>query len=331
MEVYIVTGGAGFIGSHFIRHLMKKNKESLIINIDKLTYAGNLKNLEDIQAERNYVFIHEDISNAEAIKQIFAKFSPAYVVNFAAESHVDRSIADAVPFITTNIAGTQVLLQASLSCNIRKYVQISTDEVYGPLEPGAEPFKEDSSLKPSSPYAASKGAADLLVHSYNKTFGLPMNIIRSSNNYGTHQYSEKLIPLLIRNYRLGKPLPLYGDGTNTREWLHVKDYCRAIDMVLHEGRNGEVYNVGTGDERQNLEIAELLLALLMELSKEKRVLTKARAELIEFVEDRKGHDKRYASNWDKIKKELGWMPRLHFDEGLRETVEWYLERGLLKV
>lgn len=323
MEVYIVTGGAGFIGSHFIRHLFANKKAITVINIDKLMYAGNLKNLDDISDNYKYCFIQEDISNYEAMAGIFAKYRPAYVVNFAAESHVDRSIIDPSPFIKTNITGTQALLQACLANKVEKYLQVSTDEVYGSLKDDDRPFTEDSTLNPSSPYAASKAAADLLVGSYHKTYGLPVNIIRCTNNYGTHQYPEKLIPFLIKNYCLGKRLPLYGDGMNSREWLYVKDNCKAIDLVLHNSEAGQIYNVGSGIEKRNLEIARLILTMIK--SDQQGALTEH--ERISFVEDRKGHDRRYAVNSDKIRKELGWMPQASFEEALNDTVRWYFQEG----
>lgn len=325
MEVYIITGGAGFIGSHFIRHLFAHRKAITVINIDKLTYAGNLKNLEDMEKERYYCFIQADISDQQAIAGIYAKYQPDYIVNFAAESHVDRSILDPAPFIKTNVMGTQTLLHAALAHNIKKFLQVSTDEVYGPLGPEDRPFSEDSPLLPSSPYAASKASADLLVKSYYKTFGLPVNIVRCTNNYGTHQHPEKLIPALIKNYRLKKSLPLYGDGQNSREWLFVGDCCRAIDVVLHKGSPGQTYNIGSGVEKKNIETARLLLSILQELSPERKLLSEHIE--IQFVEDRKGHDRRYAVKWDKIRQELGWLPCGDFEGALKNTLNWYLREG----
>lgn len=326
MEVYLVTGGAGFIGSHFIRHLFQTRTRLKVINVDKLTYAGNLLNLGEVAGRGDYSFVQEDISKIEVIDGIFQNYSPSYVINFAAETHVDRSIKDSFPFVKTNVLGTQALLQASLSCDIKKFLQISTDEVYGSLGLGDNPLREGSPLNPSSPYAASKGAADLLVGSYNKTYGLNTNITRCTNNYGSHQYPEKLIPLFIKNCLENRPLPLYGDGKNRRQWLHVDDHCRALDLILHQGIPGEIYNIGSGNEKENLDIARFIQRTIRDLSP--GLQKRGSYSEIEFVEDRKGHDRRYAVSWDKLREELGWFPLKPWEEGLREAIGWYLKQNI---
>jgi dTDP-glucose 4,6-dehydratase len=318
----LVTGGAGFIGSNFLLYMINKYPEYKFINLDVLTYAGNLDNLKAIKDNVNYTFIKGDICDATLIDRIFAEYSPNYIVNFAAESHVDRSITDPQIFLKTNIMGTQILLDAckahwisknedTLSSN--KYLQVSTDEVYGSL--GAEGyFTECTSLAPNSPYSASKASADMFVRAYNETFGLNVNITRCSNNYGPYQFPEKLIPLMISNALEDKELPVYGDGMNIRDWLYVEDHCRAIDLVLHKGKSGEVYNVGGHNEKANIEIVKLILK---ELGKPEG--------LIKYVKDRPGHDRRYAIDASKIKAELGWEPSVMFDEGIIRTIRWYLD------
>ncbi|MBE2940081.1 dTDP-glucose 4,6-dehydratase [Anoxybacillus flavithermus] len=308
----LITGGAGFIGSNFVNYMVKKYPNYQIINLDALTYAGNLENVKEVENEPNYRFVKGDITNRELVESLFAEGVDA-VVNFAAESHVDRSITDPGVFVRTNIQGTQVLLDAAKKYGVKKYVQISTDEVYGTLgETGY--FTETTPLAPNSPYSASKAGADLLVRAYHETYGLPVNITRCSNNYGPYHFPEKLIPLMIINALNDRPLPVYGDGLNVRDWLHVEDHCSAIDLVLHKGRNGEVYNIGGNNERKNIEVVK---AILQYLNKPE--------SLIAFVEDRLGHDRRYAIDATKIREELGWQPRYTFEEGLKKTIDWYLE------
>jgi dTDP-glucose 4,6-dehydratase len=308
----LVTGGAGFIGSNFIKYMLKRHADYQIVNLDKLTYAGNLENLKDIEDNPNYSFIKGDITDRDKVEEIF-EAGIEYVVNFAAESHVDRSIVDPGIFLKTNIIGTQILLDASRKYGIKKYLQISTDEVYGSLDETGY-FTEDTPLSPNSPYSASKASADMLTKAYHHTYGLPINITRCSNNYGPYQFPEKLIPLMIINSLHDKELPVYGDGLNVRDWLYVEDHCRAIDMVLHEGKNGEVYNIGGNNEKANIEIVKLILR---ELGKPE--------SLIKYVKDRPGHDRRYAIDSTKIQKELGWKPEYKFEEGMKKTISWYLE------
>jgi len=303
----LVTGGAGFIGSNFVHHLLQKHPENQIVVIDKLTYAGNFANLK--AAMKKIEFIRGDICNRKIVEKVAKKVD--VIINFAAESHVDRSIAEPEPFLTTNVLGTQVLLEAARRFDHEKLVQVSTDEVYGSISSGS--FKEEDPLRPSSPYAASKAAADLLVHSYLATYGLPVLITRSTNNFGPYQHPEKLIPKLIINAMSNKPLPIYGDGKNVRDWLYVVDNCEAIDLVLRKGKIGEIYNVGAGNEKMNSELPNLILK---DLGKPK--------SLIKFVKDRPGHDLRYSLNCDKIRK-LGWRAKTDFGEGIRKTIKWYKE------
>lgn len=308
----LVTGGAGFIGSNFVNYMVRTYPEYEIINLDALTYAGNLNNLKELEEKANYKFIKGDITDTELVESIFAE-KINIVVNFAAESHVDRSILDPRIFVKTNIQGTQVLLDAAKKYKIQKYVQVSTDEVYGSL--GKEGFfTEKTPLAPNSPYSASKAGADLLVRAYYETFSLPVNITRCSNNYGPFHFPEKLIPLMIINALNDKPLPVYGDGQNVRDWLHVEDHCRAIDLVIHKGVNGEVYNVGGHNERTNIQVVKAILAHLGKSE-----------SLISYVEDRLGHDKRYAIDPTKLVTTLGWEPIYTFETGLKQTIEWYLE------
>jgi len=308
----LVTGGAGFIGSNFVHYMLEQHPDYVIINMDKLTYAGNLENLQGVENRANYHFIKGDILDRELLTPLFQDGLDA-VINFAAESHVDRSIMEPDVFVKTNVLGTQVLLDLAKTYGVGKFVQISTDEVYGTL--GAEGyFTEKTPLAPNSPYSSSKAGADLLVRAYHETFGLPVNITRCSNNYGPYQFPEKLIPLMIKNALEGLPLPVYGDGSNVRDWLHVEDHCRAIDLVLHHGKSGEVYNIGGNNERTNLEIVKTIL----------RHLDKPES-LIQFVQDRPGHDKRYAIDAAKIREELGWVPKYTFDIGIKQTIDWYLE------
>ncbi|BAF60759.1 dTDP-D-glucose 4,6-dehydratase [Pelotomaculum thermopropionicum SI] len=309
---YLVTGGAGFIGSNFIIYLLTKYENCIVINLDKLTYAGCLENLAAIKDSPRYQFYKGDIADKELVGKILAGGIDV-IVNFAAESHVDRSIHDPGIFVKTNVLGTQVLLDGALKFGIKKFVQISTDEVYGSLGASGY-FREDMPLCPNSPYSASKAAADLLVHAYRHTFGLNVNITRCSNNYGPYQFPEKLIPLMITNALEDLPLPVYGDGLNVRDWLHVKDHCAAIDCVIENGRPGEVYNIGGNNEKTNLEIVKTIL----------RILGK-NENLIKFVKDRPGHDRRYAIDAGKIMKELGWMPEYSFEQGIQSTIEWYIK------
>lgn len=308
MEKILITGGAGFIGSNFVRHILNKYRDYHIINLDKLTYAGNLENLEDISGNPRYQFIQGDICDKELVDKIVKDAS--FILNFAAESHVDRSINAPRDFLQTNLNGTQNLLEASKKHKIKRFIQISTDEVYGSITKGL--FREGDPLEPNSPYSASKAAADILAQSYYHTYDLPVVIARPSNNFGQYQYPEKVIPLFITNIIEDKKLPLYADGMNVRDWIYVLDNCEAIDMVLHEGRIGEIYNVGGGNHLTNLELTDLILD---ELDKSE--------DFIEFVADRPGHDKRYALNTDKIKR-LGWMPRHDFREAMKKTIDWYM-------
>lgn len=309
----LVTGGAGFIGSNFVRYMLETHPEDTIVNLDLLTYAGNIHNLDDVKEFSNYHFVQGNITNAELVKHITKQYNITHFVNFAAESHVDRSILNPEVFVETNIQGTLALLNVAKELKIDKYLQVSTDEVYGSLgEEGY--FTEDTALAPNSPYSSSKAGADLLVRSYFETYGMNVNITRCSNNYGPYHFPEKLIPLMITNAMDGKNLPVYGDGKNIRDWLHVKDHCQAIDLVLRKGRSGEVYNVGGHNERTNNEIVDLIIEKLG-VSKDLKV----------YVEDRLGHDRRYAIDPTKLEAELGWKPQYTFDTGILETIEWYQE------
>lgn len=321
----LVTGGAGFIGGNFIRWMRQHAPEHQIVNVDALTYAGNLESLSDIPEDERYHFVRADIRDRAAMDAIFTEYGITHVVNFAAESHVDRSIVDPEIFLTTNIIGTQVLLDAAkkhwktapedkYSREFRagvKFLQVSTDEVYGALGKEGK-FSETTPLSPNSPYSAAKASADLVCRAYAETFGLPLNITRCSNNYGPFQFPEKLIPLMIHNCMQGKPLPVYGDGMQVRDWLHVSDHCSAIYTVLTRGFSGEVYNIGGNNERANIEIVKLILKTVG-----------AGEELITYVKDRPGHDRRYAIDNTKITEELGWSPAYTFEQGMTETIEWY--------
>ena len=311
MANILVTGGAGFIGSNFVRYMVEKYSDYHIINLDALTYCGNLENLKDIEDKDNYTFVKGDIRDKAIVDELVEKSD--YVINFAAESHVDRSIADPEIFIKSNVLGTQVLLNAAKEHGVEKYIQIPTDEVYGTLGKTGY-FTEDTPLQPNSPYSASKAGGDLIARAYHETFGLPVNITRCSNNYGPYQFPEKLIPLMISNALEDKKLPVYGDGKNVRDWLHVHDHCSAIDLVLHEAKPGEVYNIGGNNEKQNIEIVKLILG---ELGKDE--------SLIEFVTDRLGHDRRYAIDSTKIQEELSWKPEYTFEVGIRKSIQWYLD------
>lgn len=307
----LVTGGAGFIGSNFIMHFLEKHAGDRVVNLDVLTYAGNLENLESVEDNPRYVFEKGDIRDRDFAGRLLGKHSIDAIINFAAESHVDRSIAGSEEFIETNVGGTNTLLELAKKYPIKRFLQVSTDEVYGSLGPNGK-FMETTPLHPNSPYAASKASADLLALSYRHTFGLPILITRCSNNYGPYQFPEKLIPLMIVNALHGKPLPVYGDGLNVRDWLHVRDHCTALDEVLQRGTVGEIYNIGGNNEKTNLDTVRLVL----------KYLGKPEA-LISFVKDRPGHDRRYAIDSQKIQRDLGWKPRYSFEEGLREAVAWY--------
>jgi dTDP-glucose 4,6-dehydratase len=308
----LVTGGAGFIGSNFIHYMLKKYPDYTIINLDALNYAGNLENLIQVEQRQNYRFIKGDIADRTLVESVF-KSGVDVVVNFAAESHVDRSILEPDIFVKTNVVGTQVLLDCSKSYHVQKFVQVSTDEVYGSLgETGL--FTEETPLAPNSPYSASKAGGDLMVRAYYETFHLPVNITRCSNNYGPYQFPEKLIPLMIANALNDKALPVYGDGLNIRDWLYVEDHCSAIDLVIHQGKLGEVYNIGGNNERTNIDIVK---TILHELGKPESLIT--------FVSDRPGHDRRYGIDATKIKRELGWEPQFPFEKGIKKTIAWYLE------
>jgi len=326
MKTVLVTGGAGFIGSNFVKYMLDKYPDYKIINVDALTYAGNLENLKDVSNNSNYIFIKADIRDREKIEEVFSSYDIDYVVNFAAESHVDRSIEEPEIFLTTNVIGTQVLLDvAKENWKINpddkycrkyrdgvKFLQISTDEVYGALGKTGK-FTETMPLMPNSPYSASKASADMLVRAYHKTYGMPINITRCSNNYGPYQFPEKLIPLMINNCLKDKSLPVYGDGMQVRDWLHVYDHCSAVDVVLHKGVDGEVYNIGGNNEKTNIEVVKLII----------KTLGKSES-LIKYVKDRPGHDRRYAIDNTKITTQLGWIPAYTFEQGIEETIEWYL-------
>lgn len=326
MKNIMVTGGAGFIGSNFITMMLKTHPDYKIVNVDALTYAGNLENLMSVNDINNYTFIKADIRNRNRIEEIFKEYEITAVINFAAESHVDRSIEEPEVFLTTNVIGTQILLDVAKKnwkvspddkyCTKYKegvkFLQVSTDEVYGTLGENGF-FVETMSLMPNSPYSASKASADMIVRAYHETYKLPINITRCSNNYGPNQFPEKLIPLMIINCLNEKALPVYGDGMQIRDWLHVYDHCTAIDTVFHKGKDGEIYNIGGNNEKTNIEIVKLII----------KTLGKSE-DLIKYVKDRPGHDKRYAIDNTKIKIELGWKPVYTFEQGIKETIHWYL-------
>lgn len=312
----IVTGGAGFIGSNFIFHMLKTHKDYRIICFDKLTYAGNLSTLSKVMENPQFTFIRGDICDRKAVDELFQKERPDIVVNFAAESHVDRSIEQPDIFLQTNVMGTVVLMDACRKYGITRYHQVSTDEVYGdlPLDRPDMLFTEQTPLHTSSPYSASKASADLMVMAYHRTYGLPVSISRCSNNYGPYHFPEKLIPLMIVNALHDKPLPVYGEGLNVRDWLYVEDHCKAIDMILHGQCNGEVYNIGGHNEMKNIDIVKLICKHLGKSE-----------DLITYVTDRKGHDLRYAIDPSKITRDLGWCPETKFEDGIKKTIQWYLE------
>lgn len=316
----LVTGGAGFIGTNFIKYIMDRHKDDEVLCVDKLTYAGNRGNLAEFENDSRFEFCKADICDKDKIEKIFRGYAPDCVINFAAESHVDRSLVSPSAFIETNVVGTQILLDAVNKYQIKRFHQVSTDEVYGdlPLDRPELKFNEESMLKPSSPYSASKAAADLLVLAYHRSFKTPVTVSRCSNNYGPYQHFEKLIPHMISLALCGKPLTVYGDGKNVRDWIYVDDHCRAIDMIIRGGKSGEVYNVGGGNEISNIELVRMILSLL-----------KKPEALIEYVADRPGHDRRYAINSDKLSRSLGYSPSVEFSDGLCKTVEWYVKNSAL--
>ena len=331
MRTYLVTGGCGFIGSNYIHYMLNTYNDVYIINIDKLTYAGNLRNLDGIRDESRYKFIQADICDAESVRGIFEVYDIDRVVHFAAESHVDRSIVSSSQFIKTNVLGTQVLLDVAKSVwktgertyrENKKFLYVSTDEVYGALEEGEESFKETSPYNPHNPYSASKAAGDLLVKAYIDTYHFPANITHSSNNFGPRQHEEKLIPMVIKSIVDGAEIPIYGDGKNVRDWIYVEDHVRGLDMIQEYGKLYETYNLGGNNERSNIEIVESIVQTFRSIGCDDMA---ARVK-ITFVKDRLGHDKRYAVNVGKMDRDLGWRPRITFEEGMRKTVEWYVER-----
>ena len=312
----LVTGGAGFIGANFVFYMLDKHPEYDIVCLDTLTYCGNIKTLEPVMDNPHFKFVKGDVTDRKLVFQLFEEEKFDVVVNFAAESHVDRSIEDPGVFLRTNILGTQTLMDASNEYGVARYHQVGTDEVYGdlPLDRPDLFFTEDMPLTASSPYSASKASADLLVMAYHRTYGLPVTISRCSNNYGPYQFPEKLIPLMIKNALADEKLPVYGTGENVRDWLYVKDHCKAIDMIIHDGKVGEVYNIGGHNEKSNLEVVR---TILKQVGKSENLIT--------FVGDRKGHDLRYAIDPTKIHDELGWLPETRFDDGIRQTIDWYLD------
>ena len=313
MNTILITGGAGFIGCNLLKYMLLKYPDYQFINFDALTYAGRLENISQFNKYTNYTFVHGDITKPDQIQELFDKYFIDHVIHLAAESHVDRSIETPFDFTSTNVLGTQILLDASYKNNVKKFLQVSTDEVYGSL--GDEGlFTEETPLSPNSPYAASKAGADLIAYSYYKTYGFPINITRCSNNYGPFQFPEKLIPLMITYALEGKPLPIYGDGKQIRDWLHVDDHCEAIDIVLHDGLDGEIYNIGGNNEKSNLEVVETILGVLG-----------INNHPIEQVKDRLGHDRRYAIDSSKIKNKLEWQPKIDFNIGINNTLQWYLQ------
>ena len=312
----LVTGGAGFIGGNFVHHMVNKYPDYQIVNLDLLTYAGNLETLKPVEDKPNYKFVKGDIADEAFIMDLFEKEKFDVVVNFAAESHVDRSIEDPGIFVQTNVMGTRVLLDASRKFSVKRYHQVSTDEVYGdlPLDRPDLFFTENTPIPTSSPYSASKASADLFVLAYHRTFGTPVTVSRCSNNYGPYHFPEKLIPLMISRALADEELPVYGNGENVRDWLHVSDHCEAIDLIIHKGKVGEVYNIGGHNERTNLQVVQTIL----------KALDKPES-LIKYVKDRPGHDRRYAIDPTKIETELGWKPKYNFDTGIAQTIQWYLD------
>ena len=332
MSTYLCTGTAGFIGSEFVHMMLKKYEDIKLISLDALTYAGNLENLQDLEGDERHIFMKGDIRDKKLVSKLIAEYDPDFVVNFAAESHVDRSIADPEIFVSTNVSGTVNLLQCCKEAWYdadgkkwrpgKKYLQVSTDEVYGALGPTGY-FTENTPLNPHSPYSASKASADHFVQAFHDTYGLPMNITRCSNNYGQRQACEKLIPLMIHNARNHKFLPVYGDGMQIRDWLYVEDHCKAIDLVLHNGKDGEVYNIGGHNEKPNIFIVQTIIKQLSERLNDPEI----NEGLIKHVEDRLGHDRRYGIDPSKIKADIGWYPETKFEDGIIKTIDWYLENS----
>lgn len=312
MRNVLITGGAGFIGSNFVRYFLEQHPDVTVVNFDKLTYAGNLENLAEIEGNPRYHFVRGDICDRKCVDTTLSDFSIDTIVHFAAESHVDRSILGSSVFVQTNVLGTHVLLEAARAASIQRFLHVSTDEVYGSLGTTGK-FTEETPLHPNSPYAASKASSDMFVQAFHHTYGFPALITRCSNNYGPYQFPEKLVPLMIMNALNNKPLPVYGDGLHVRDWLHVRDHCIAVDTVLQKGKPGEVYNIGGNNEWKNIDIVKLIL----------RQLNKPES-LITFVKDRPGHDRRYAIDASKIRHELGWTPSYTFEEGMEQTIQWYL-------
>jgi len=310
-KIILITGGAGFIGSNFIRYLIQKYPNFKIINFDKLTYAGNLNNLTTIEDNSNYVFVKGDVADPKDVKTVFEQFNPDFVVHFAAESHVDKSIINPDIFLQTNVIGTQIMLNYSREHKVQKFVQVSTDEVYGSIA-GEGSVNEGANLEPNNPYSASKASADLLIRVAFQTFGQRVNVIRACNNYGPYQFPEKLVPVIIYNALNKQEIPIFGNGKNVREWIHVADHCRAIDVVMQEGKSGETYNVGTGKRLMNIELTEYILDQL-----------NINQDIISYVLDRQGHDIRYSVDSSKIRQELGWKPEINFEEGLEQVITWY--------
>lgn len=313
MKNVLVTGGAGFIGSNFVKYFLRKHPDVIVVNFDALTYVGNLENLEDVASDPRYKFVRGDICNRKEVEATFSEYSIDTIVHFAAESHVDRSILGGAVFVQTNVVGTNVLLEVAKGVGVERFLHVSTDEVYGSLGPTGK-FVESTPLHPNSPYAASKAGSDFLAMAYQHTFGVPVVVTRCSNNYGPYQFPEKLIPLMIVNALNDKPLPVYGDGLNVRDWLYVEDHCSAIDVVLEKGKPGEVYNIGGNNEWKNIDIVRLILHKLHKPE-----------SLITYVKDRPGHDRRYAIDATKMKTELGWEPAHAFEKGIRKTIEWYVK------
>lgn len=314
--IHLITGGAGFIGSNYIRYIFEKYPKDKIICIDKLTYAGNYDNISEFEIDNRFYFERADICDRDAIYKTVKQYAPDCIINFAAESHVDRSIENPELFLKTNIFGTSVLLDAVNNFGIKRFHQISTDEVYGdlPIDRPELKFGESSPIKPSSPYSSSKAAADMLCLAYYRTFGTPVTVSRCSNNYGPYQFPEKLIPLMICNARDNKPLPVYGDGKNVRDWIYVCDHCCAVDAIVRSGKIGEIYNIGGDSEKSNIEVVKTILDSLLKPD-----------SLITYVKDRPGHDRRYAINAEKLKDELGWKPDTNFSEGIKQTIKWYCD------
>ena len=338
MRTYVVTGGAGFIGSNYIHYMFGKYGDEIrIINVDKLTYAGNLENLRDVEDRPNYTFVKADICDAEAIHKIFAENDVDRVVHFAAESHVDRSIKDPGVFVRTNVLGTLTMLNAARNAweredgtypEDKKFLHVSTDEVYGSLSDPDTYFYETTPYDPHSPYSASKASSDFMVKAFMDTYGFPANITNCSNNYGPYQFPEKLIPLMINNALHGKDLPVYGDGKNVRDWLYVEDHCKGIDLVQEKGRLFETYNIGGHNERENIQIVKTIISTLRDMLADDDPRKEAVSEdLIKYVTDRKGHDRRYAIAPDKIKEEVGWYPETTFEEGIKKTIKWYFDNA----